>query len=141
MSIYVYQRLLAALKGYFYWKTLEKKYPKTEKFIIFSGENEEYDYWGLKILPQYMESKKKKKILLLFWKENNIACDTKKIEKKVISHKNMENMLAYFALWDMSDKWIVVSTKKPYDTGAERLLGKNGITIKDIVKYDVYKLG
>ena len=40
----------------------------------------------------------------------------------------------------MSDKWTVVSTKMPYDTGAERLLGIKGVTLRDIIYYDIYKL-
>jgi len=52
----------------------------------------------------------------------------------------MTCFLSYYALKDMSNKWIVVSTKKPYDTGAERLLGIKGVTYRDIVYYDIYKL-
>ena len=50
----------------------------------------------------------------------------------------MTQYLSYYALIDKSKKWIVVSVKQPYDTGAEKMLGKHGITKKDIVYYDIY---
>lgn len=49
------------------------------------------------------------------------------------------DLMDYYAMIDMSGLWTVVSVTQPYRTGADRLLGKKGVTYREIVYYDVYK--
>lgn len=142
MDSYIYKRLWCAMKGYILWKTIEKKYTLTDKFIFFPEANNEYNYWGVKLLPEYMKKNHVQNITVLITKENMSAEfeENERIKKLYLQSTDMNNMLAFYALWDMSSKWTVVSTKNPYDTGAERLIGKKNVSIKDIVEYDVYQL-
>lgn len=142
MDIYVYKRFLDAIHGYFVWKKIKRTNPHTERFIIFPEENDEYGYWGVKLLPQFLKKKRITKALLIATKDNkNIATlNDNEVTVKYLTKGKINDILAFYAMWDISEKWTVVSTRKPYDTGAERLLGKCNVTYRDIVEYDVYQL-
>ena len=57
-----------------------------------------------------------------------------------IKESKMNCLIRFAGLVNLTDKWTIVSVKEPYDTGAERLLGKKGITKREIVWYDIYKM-
>ena len=43
------------------------------------------------------------------------------------------------ALVNLCEELTIVSVKEPYDTGAERLLGKKGVTKREILWFDIYR--
>lgn len=139
----MYKELIQAMLGKINAAILCRKY-KADKYVFFPDRKGEYLRWGINLLPQYMKQNKIKKIIV-------IAADNS-VKKEIVKQKvanirflrvsaySMNCFMNYYALKNMSDKWIVVSTKKPYDTGAERLLGIKGVTYRDIIYYDIYKL-
>lgn len=139
----MYKELIQAAAGKIYANIMSRKY-KADRYVFFPDCNAAYLKYGMKLLPKYMQHNKFDQIIV-------IAADSsvqKEIEKQritnirflKISTYRMRCLLNYYALKDMSDKWTVVSTKMPYDTGAERLLGIKGVTLRDIIYYDIYKL-
>ena len=57
-----------------------------------------------------------------------------------ITSEQMSNIMRYMALVNLGAECTIVSVKEPYDTGAERLLGKKGVTKEEIVWYDVFRM-
>lgn len=139
----MYKELIQAAAGKIYASIMSKKY-KADRYVFFPDCNKAYLKYGVKLLPQYMQHNKFDQIIV-------IAADSS-VQKEIvkqgitnirfqkISTYRMHCLLNYYALKDMSDKWTVVSTKMPYDTGAGRLLGIKGVTCRDIIYYDIYKL-
>lgn len=139
----MYKELLQATIGKMYANWIDKR-EQADKYIFFPESKGAYLKWGVRLLPQYIEQSMCERIVVIAV-DDSVKEEMKKqrvsnIKFHKISGYFMECLMDYYAVWDMSDKWIVVSTKKPYDTGAERLLGIKGTTYRDIVYYDVYKL-
>lgn len=137
----LYKKLAQGIKGRIAWYFLDNKF-HAEKYIFFPSWDEIYNKWGILMLPVYMRKHQIKKIVALVSDE--------KVEKAMhclkgmdiviikISQEQMTQFMSYYALIDKGEKWIVVSVTQPYETGADRLLGVQQITKKDIVYYDVY---
>lgn len=138
----MYTRLLQATAGKLYWMVLQKKY-QADKYIFFPEEKAEYFQWGMKLLPQYIVQHQLRRLLVLstgdFVGKHTIDGGITTIQFKKITNRAMDCLMRCYALTDLSRQWVVVSTRQPYDTGAERLLGINGVTYRDIVYYDIYQ--
>lgn len=139
----LYKKLLKGTAGGLFWVFMKRKYA-ADKYIFFPSGNDECNKWGVIFLPEYLERFQVEKAVVLTGDKRaekqirDLECQ--KIEIKRISEKRMDCMLSYYALMDMSDKWVAVSLRKPYDTGAEQLLGMKDVTYKELVYYDVYRL-
>lgn len=139
----MYKELLQATIGKIYANRIDRRV-QADKYIFFPESKGAYLRWGVRLLPQYIEQNGCEGIVVIA-ANDSVKKEMRKqrvnnIRFQKISGYCMACLMDYYALMDMSDKWIVVSTKKPYDTGAERLLGVKGVTYRDIVYYDVYKL-
>ena len=142
----IYKRILEALMGRIYWFFLSQKYGSNKekcRYILFPSLNSEYNFWGIIMLPEFIINNDYEKIIIISSDEriitsvkslniSNIFCESIKFQKLLC-------LIRYYALMDKSDIWTVVSVEEPYSTGAEKLLGKKGITYKEIVYYDIYK--
>ena len=137
--------LIQAYHGKLIWKKIRKKHGEgyyPSRYIIFPSEDDEYNAWGLYLMPYYLKDKHLDKITI-------ISCDEELIQaSSCINHYNlhiecreeMDCLIRLFALVNINDEWTIVSVKEPYDTGAERLLGKKGVTKRAIIWYDVYRM-
>lgn len=139
----MYKELMQATIGKMYVNWINRK-DQADKYIFFPESKGPYLKWGVRLLPQYIEQNRCDRIVVIAV-DDSVKKEMGKqrvnnVRFQKISGYCMECLMGYYALRDMSDKWIVVSTKKPYDTGAERLLGVKGVTYRDIVHYDIYKL-
>lgn len=139
----MYKELMQAVIGKLHATILCRKY-KADKYVFFPDSRGACLKWGISLLPEYMRQNKIHQIIVLA-ADNSVKKEIVKqgitnIRFHKLSKYSMNCLLDYYALKDMSAQWIVVSTKKPYDTGAERLLGIRGVTYRDIVYYDIYKL-
>jgi len=139
----MYRELMQAMAGKIYTAIMCSRC-RADKYILFPDSNSAYLKWGIQLLPQYMLQNKSERIVVVaaddLVKQEIMKQGITNIRFIRVSKCIMTCFLSYYALKDMSNKWIVVSTKKPYDTGAERLLGIKGVTYRDIVYYDIYKL-
>lgn len=139
--------LLMAYRGRLLWKKMRKKYgfgdPKA-RYILFPSEDEEYNHWGCYYLPDYVKNNKIGYLIILSFNDGILEKCTKEpdVEKSLlkISKRDMACLIKFAALVNMMNEWTIVSVKEPYDTGAERLLGKKGVTKREIVWYDVYRM-
>lgn len=131
-----------ALRGRGIWYFLKHKFAQYKKFIIFPENNQEYNAWGIVMLQSYLIKENLKSAVVIASNRNvekaiNIL-NMRNVKIQLLKAKYIDEMLKYYALVDMSRLWTVVSVSMPYDTGAERLLGIEGITRKEIVYYDVF---
>ncbi len=143
MKELVIKSIVYALEGRIIWILLKWKFRRYKRFIIFPKDKLDYSVWGMVMLPSYL---KKENLLGAVI----IACNRKmekviqfmeldNIRYQALSEESINKMMKYYALQDRSREWTVVSLTNPYDTGAERLLGKKGITYRELVYYDIYK--
>lgn len=139
--------LFQAYCGKFYWVKLKRIYGNgtaPSKYVLFADDDNEYNAWGLCFLEHYIEKNELDRVVVLATNEK-ILDATKNIQhlnirREKISPKQMKCLVRYSALVSRKEEWVIVSVKQPYDTGAERLLGKKGVTKREIVWYDVYRM-
>lgn len=144
----IVKQLICSVIGSLEWKKMRRKYGHGSfqtPYIFFPDENAEYTVQGLKILNTYAEKNRIQRVVLVFEQDKYQPAHLDNLkfsnyETVIISKFKMYCLMKYYALIDMSEIWISVSAKKPYDTYAENLLGYKGTTISDIVAYDVFKL-
>lgn len=140
----IYKKLYEGFKGRIAWYFLNKKY-EANNYILFPSNDQDFNKWGILLLPAYMKKSKFQKVVVLSSDKRirkAIQCvNSNNVVIKQISQKQMKQYISYYALINKSKEWRVVSVTQPYETGADRLLGIKGITKRDIVYYDVYGFG
>ena len=141
-------RLFYSLWGRTLWVLLQKKYGKScdvVRYILFPEADEEYTLMAIDLLPYYMRVNQIQHAILIAenkrWEEefHTVAKDNR-CSFVFLTRSGMKALIQYAALVNMSRKWIIVSVKQPYDTGAESLLGKEDINKQDIIWYDIFRL-
>lgn len=143
----VIKYLFQAYKGKVYQKKLERKYGRgfyPSRYILFPSDDKEYNAWGIEFLSDYLEKNNFDKVIVLT-KDEDVYSAVQKVSHinlhvLKIKESKMNCLIRFAGLVNLTDKWTIVSVKEPYDTGAERLLGKKGITKREIVWYDIYKM-
>lgn len=139
--------LSQAFRGKLLWERLKKQYGPgywPSRYILFPSEDDTYNAWGLCYLTQYLRKNNFDKVMAVVSDSSlkgalsNIRHNNLHIVP--IEKKQMDCLIRLCALVDLNAECTIVSVKEPYDTGAERLLGKKGTTKKDIVWYDIYKM-
>lgn len=139
--------LFQALQGKFLWEQLKKQYDPgyhPSRYILFPSEDTTYNGWALCYMKSYLEKNRFDKVMAVVKDEalkkglTNIRHNNLHIVQ--ISPAQMTCLMRLCALIDLNRECTIVSVKEPYDTGAERLLGKKGTTKGDIIWYDVYKM-
>lgn len=114
------------------------------RFIIFPEDDEEYNKWAIYYMPVYLQRERFDRVVILTCSDK-LTNNCKKMSythKKVvqIEESKMQCLMKFAGLVNMNDQWTIISVTQPYDTYAERLLGRNGVTKRDIVWYDIYKM-
>ena len=143
----VWKYLLAAYKGKMVWNKIRKQYGcgyEPSRYVFFPSAGPEYNAWGLYYLQYFIQKKHFDKVMLVTCEENLAAAldNIRHNNKHIISimPEQMSNIMRYMALVNLGAECTIVSVKEPYDTGAERLLGKKGVTKEEIVWYDVFRM-
>lgn len=143
MKKIVINSIVSAVGGKLIWIVLKVKFLHYKKFIIFPKDNLNYSKWGIVMLPSYLEKENLCKVVVITCNKNTEKAirfvGLQDVKCLVLNEKSINSMMKYYALKDMSKEWTVVSVNHPYNTGAERLLNKKGITYRELVYYDVYK--
>ena len=139
--------LMNAYKGRIIWAYLKKRYGNgryPSRYILFPSVDQEYNAWAIYFMEEFIEKKKLGKInVLTTSKEIARACKNVRcvdLHTIMISSAWMDCLIRYAALVCRNAEWTIISVKEPYDTGAERLLGKKGVTKKEIVWYDMLRM-
>ena len=138
--------LFEAYKGRMLWGRYKAQYGsgKNEHYLIFPETDSEYNTITLNYVDEFINRYTIRKMIV-------VSCDSavygffdvyKRINIKnlMISQKQMKCLMRYAALVNRMKEWTIVSVKTPFDTGAERLLGLHGLSVEDIVCYDILKL-
>ena len=138
---------IQAYEGKLIWTLLKKKYGSglyPSRYLIFPDKDIEYNFWGLYYLTDFILKNKFDNITILTIDDDivRVANNYKFINiiGIKVTEKKMDCLIRYAALVSRMDEWTIVSVKKPFDTGAERLLGKKGVGKGDIVWYDIFRM-
>ncbi len=137
----IYFNVIEGICGCMFWKIYSKLF-RFDKYIFFPSNEIEYNEWGIIMLPTYVHKLQKKTILVVVCEKKLKEIIDKNfsttIKVKKISVLHMGWLMKYYALINQTPKWVVVSVKQPYNTGADKLLGIRNVSYKDIVYYDVF---
>ena len=134
---------LKAWQGYRIWKKIDKKY-QAPMYILMPKEKDEYNYYALQYLEQYLERKKLRKAVVLTCDEEAIAALDLFVAKSMvravhISRDEAVKLVKYYALHEFTSRIVIVSLSEPYDTHAENLIGVRGVEKSDLVCFDIYR--
>ena len=139
--------LLKACKGKLLWEKLKKENGNgyhPSRYLLFPSKDEEYNAWALYYMDAYIKKFKLDKINILTCNENIQKAVTglthKNIHVIILDEKQMECLLRFCALINLNSEITIVSVREPYDTGAERLLGKKSVTKREIIWYDIFRM-
>lgn len=142
----VFRLLLKAYKGKYLWEKLKRKYGrglKPSRYIMFLNNDIEYNAWAIYYFDKFVEEEKLDKVMIITSDDDVI--DALKNSKHCNLHfikLNEDDILCIVrlaALVNLGEELTIVSVKDPYDTGAERLLGKKGVTKREILWFDIYR--
>jgi hypothetical protein len=137
------KKLLEGIIGRISWYYLDGNYG-AERYVFFPENDIEYNKWGILMLSTYIKINRLHNVVVLVTNRNIrdaiLLCEVLSVNIKMITEKKMRQYMSYYALIDKSDKWTVISVENPYKTGVERMIGIKGVTNKDIVYYDIFKL-
>lgn len=132
-----------AFQGYRIWSRIDKKY-HSPLYILMPKEKDEYNYYALKHLEQFIKKKNVGEVVLVTCDEEAIAAvdlfvSEYKVKTEYISRKEAMQLIKYYALNEFTSRITIISFTEPYSTHAENLLGVNGVTKEDLVCFDVYR--
>jgi len=139
--------LLQACRGKLLWERMKKKYGPgyhPSRYILFPSGDDEYNAWAIYYMPHYLEKFHLDKAMAVVADdalENvlpNVQHNNLHIVK--IEKEQLDCLVRLCALVDLNSECTIISVKEPYDTGAERMLGKKGVTKREIVWYDIYRM-
>ena len=129
-------------KGKALWESIDEKY-NADLYILFPHVNEEYNYYALLYLDEYILAKKAEKIVLITMEdiiEKALPIFSKaKAEVHKINAEESKAIIKYYALYEFSTRLTIISLKMPYDTCGENLLGVKGVTKEDLLCFDIYR--
>ena len=124
------------------WKCLMEKHP-ADKFIILPHEESEYNTWAAIYFDDYMKKENARSAVLISLFSSVLnrfdeVSDSYIIEKVCGNKKWVESLLMFYAFHPFSERIVIISLTKPYDTGGENLLGVRGVTERELLCYDIY---
>lgn len=137
----IIDKFINCVKGKLIWQKLDNS-NKSERYIIMPHNDDAYNYYALLYLEQFLLKKKINTATVVtsdkrIPKVLPLLCSFP-VEIKLLTSTQLSQLMNFFALVDLSQKWTIVSCSIPYPTGAEYLLGKKGVTKKELVCFDIY---
>lgn len=129
-------------KGKQLWETIDERF-NADLYILFPHVNEEYNYYALLYLDEYIVAKKAEKVVLITMesviKKALPVFSKLKAEVYEVSNDDIKAIIKYYALYEFSTRLTIISLKEPYDTCGENLLGVKGVTKEDLLCFDIYR--
>ncbi len=129
-------------KGKQLWETIDERF-NADLYILFPHVNEEYNYYALLYLDEYIVAKKAEKVVLITMesviKKALPVFSKSKAEVYEVSNDDIKAIIKYYALYEFSTRLTIISLKEPYDTCGENLLGVKGVTKEDLLCFDIYR--
>jgi len=130
-----------ANQGKLQWEMLEEKF-HGDLYILFPHIDEEYNYYALLYLDEYIVAKKAKNVVLIasetVIKDVLPVFSQSNVQFFQTSIENIKAIIKYYALYEFSSRLTIISLKEPYDTCGENLLGVKGVTKEDLLCMDIY---
>ncbi len=136
---------LQAWRGYRIWKRIDRQL-QSPLYLLMPKETDEYNYYALLYLEEYMKRKGLQEAVALTCDEEAIAAlqafvPNGKAKGVRLSGKEAARLIKYYALYEFTSRLVIVSLSEPYDTHGENLLGVHGVGKEDLVCFDIYKFG
>lgn len=129
-------------KGKALWESMDERY-NADLYIMFPHTDEEYNYYALLYLDEYIAAKKAEKTVLITMEDviERALPVFSKAEAEVykIDREEIAAIIKYYALYEFSTRLTIISLKMPYDTCGENLLGVKGVTKEDLLCFDIYR--
>lgn len=138
---------LKAWRGYRIWNRIDEA-QHAPLYILMPEEKEEYNYYALLYLEEYLRRNGLHEAVILTCDEEAIAAlglfvpdGSIKVKAVYISRTEALRLIKYYALYEFTSRFVIVSLSEPYDTHGENLLGVRGVGKEDLVCFDIYRFG
>lgn len=141
----MHRKTCSAMRGCFIWHRLIRKYKlKNNIALFFPSTEHSCNYYALLYLEQLITHTNSGSAIILTVDEHvKIAAPffSLRIAHVVkISEKDAQNLLDYYSLGPFDNRFYVVSLNKPFGRNADKLVGKNGTTVAEIISLAVFRL-
>jgi len=146
LDILLNNKLKEAQQGRDFWLNLKKTYQfgENDYILLMPSQKREYNDTALLYLKQFYNTVKANKIFILTFDpitKQKIEMDFSDIARLVnITREQAEHLMTYYCLTMFTDKLIVISLEEPEGRHGMELIGKNGLTIDEIVAIGIYGL-
>lgn len=144
----LYQNLIKAYKGWWYWHTLMRKYKKKDikntAVILIPDTNLRDGYLALLYLEKMISQHKFKKALILTHNEivkESAQFFSKRILDVVHCPRDMaEKLMQFYCLYEFDKRFFCASLDEPYGRNGSRMIGAKGVTAEEIFAIGVYRI-
>lgn len=141
----MHKKTRSAISGYFIWRRLIRKYKLKNSVVLFFPSSEHScNYYALLYLEQLIMHTNSVSAIILTTDDRvkiaapyfspNIAHIVK------LSDKQAQNLLDYYSLGPFDNRFFVISLDKPFGRNADKLIGKNGTTVAEVISLAIYRL-
>lgn len=139
------KKIYGAMRGYLYWHHLVKKLKLKNNVVLFFPDiKHNWNYYALLYLEQLITyTNSSSAIILTVDKRVEIVASLFSSHisyAKTISNKDAQHLLDYCSLGPFDDRFFVISLNKPFGRNADKLIGKNGTSVAEIIALGIYRL-
>ncbi|NRT73710.1 hypothetical protein [Clostridium beijerinckii] len=135
-----------ASKGRQIWIKILEKYGigDGDYIILMPSLNNEYNYYTLLHLNEFINKVNAKRIILLTH-DSVVKKVAKLFSNKIydilyFSREDAECVMKFYCLYKFTDSLIIASLDEPEGRNGKSLIGKNGITLEEVIAIGVYGL-
>ena len=141
----MWHNLWASYRGWWIWHRLVKRYHLGRtRVILLPSQNLRYNYAALRYVDQMLERHNYNNAIFLtvdpvvkktaeLFSKNILAVEP-------ISRKKAERLMQFYCLYEFDPRFVVASLEEPNGRNAVGLIGKNGITVEELIAIGVYQL-
>lgn len=139
-------KISCAIRGQRLWHRITQKYdPKRESVaVLMPTLSHSYNYHALLYLDQLIENIGKKSAIVLSPDQSAVAAAqffSERIRKAmVITDKQAEQLMCFYTIFPYDFLFFVASLNEPYGRTGDKIVGKNGTTVGELMALGVFKL-
>lgn len=144
MSLKAIKLLILSAYGNKIWKETTKLISENDIVLVMPENDDELNYYSLLYIDQYIEENKKKECVVIT-NNKKVISNYKYLSEKItriekLSNKKIRSLIQFYCLYKFDERVLFASLSKPNGRNAERILGKNGIRMEDIVAIGIFQL-
>ena len=144
----LYRNLIEAYRGWWYWRTILKKYKKTEikntAIVLLPNTDKTENYLALQYLDQMLDQHSFTKAIILTHNEKvenlHHSFSDKITAVEFCPRKKAEQLIHFYCLYHFDRRFFCASLDEPQGRNGSKLIGVKGLTRDELFAFGVYKI-